>query len=450
MPTRRPTFLRGASTRLWSWCAALLLALPGSLRADEGDPALAARVGALIALLEDPSFAARERASAELFALGAAAGPFLLPLREHPDLEVRARVRAIVARLGLLAPEEEAALARALDQLWGAPAVERQAALDRAMAVSFAAHARVEAALAWPATAVLAELHAPVRWIRAGAAWPAPWKLRLTNALTRNVLVPPAHNRTRTSQSLKALVPPRPGPIGGRFGGGLVRRVSGTIDVLQNATVLTPGASCDVEPWVSSASKEFVGWRNELGVFDVRAEVVAGGRVLAIGPPGTDAATGSVSASTRVLVLPDSAAPVEVAGVSLSIALAAPRVGANEALAFELVLSNRGAAARLDADWARYTWVALVPKDPTAACAARAATAAALAGAPEVVPEARTPLDLAPGATLRGSGTWKDLVPGTYLLIAAYEDPATTEAGYLVGRIVAREVEVLVVEASAK
>ncbi len=426
-----------------AFVALLLTAPAGRAQVDPPDPALAARVHALVELLGSPRYRDRESATADLCGMGAPAGPLLVALGRHPDPEVRSRVRFVVARLGLLSAEDADEVDRHLGALWIAPAHRRQAALDGALAVSVAARGRVLDALAWPADAVRAELREPVRWVRSGAEWPAPWKLHLTNTCPRPLFVPPAHNRTRATPSATRLVPPRPEMYGGRYGGRMNVYACGKADVLQHGVVLAPGARHAVPVNVPPSADDFVGWLVEHARFDVRAGVRSGRDLLATGPPGTDVATGSVGGSARVLVLPQTD-PTEVAGVALAIeaAVSHPTPIGARSLALELVVTHRGAAtARIDADWARYTWVALVPHDPIAACPARATTALALAGAPASdAPMARTPHDLAPGTALRCRCVWADVPAGTYRLAAAYEDPSAPDSGYVVGRIIAREV----------
>lgn len=92
----------------------ILCLLPAVAGADELDPAVAARAEAAIAALADPSHATRERAQAELLALGRPIVPLLRRAAGSADPEVAGRIEWLLLRLDVEVDGEGAALGAAV------------------------------------------------------------------------------------------------------------------------------------------------------------------------------------------------------------------------------------------------------------------------------------------------------------------------------------------------
>lgn len=432
-------------------CAALacVLAHVGPVvTADEPTPE---RLEALVLQLGAPEFAQREEAMAALLAAGKAAGSVLLRHREHPDAEVRSRIAQLLEALEILAPEQEAALARALDELLADGREGREPAVRAALALGSAGRKALERALQIPADAVEVRALGPA-WIEKGATWKGV--LRVRNVGSRTILVPLRH-LISPSQSVGSFIEERPALDASR-GGSMHSGALGLIDtydrgpVLADAHRIAPG-----EVYERPLGTVFGGVMSGGGVghwswsFGLKMRDVLGldESDLWMGLVGPECQ----SVGFRVAVIPQDA-PSAIGGATIAIRLT-PGAPVGGGLPAEIEIVHAGTApVRIDADWPRYTWVALASADGSTV---DLRTAAALGdGLPAV--EVRTPLDLAPGAVARRAIRLPPVAPGRYWLVCAYfnagapDEPRPAEAkpvdsqGYALGRMLSARVEVQV------
>lgn len=431
----------------WPWIAIVCALFTLAYADDPTDPE------ALVAQLGDRSYARREAAQAALARAGKAAGPALLRGRDHPDMEVRSRARALIVHLGIQSDADQALLDAAIARLLDGPPGGREDAARAALAHGTIGRRALAEALVAPPGSVVCTIVGRA-WIERGRAWTGTFVFRNTSA--RSVLLPfdvPAPPRT----SWAPFVEDRPAPLGDVIGVGHASSGEAPVrlPVLERALRIAAGASLEVA-LPATASEAVRG--AAVGVTTLRWSQAPtrpfelDRATYAHGVAGT----ARLAATLDVVVLPKLDLPVGLGGATLEVDLAAvQRPG--ESIAATLVVANGGGrAVRIDADWPRYTWVALALRDGSA-IACRTAMAF---GAASRKHDARVALDLAPGATLR----YPIEIPaphdvGTYVLAAEYSnvelgacgdavapDRANDSAGYALGRMLAAPREVVAAE----
>lgn len=405
-------------------------------------PALAddAEVETLIAKLGARKYSVREAASEALRARGAAIKAALFRHRNHATLEIRRRVLALIAELGLLTPEQEQRFKTLSGELLKAPSQGRVELVRAILSLGGGGRAHLERVLLRPERDL--ELTAkPARaWVHAGQPVFRNWQITVRNKGARPAFVPGLRVRSYRARRTP-LVPARPKPdkvVGAQGGMAMSSRIQYS-DPLRRATLLRPGQSMTVRGW-GNTNKQAGRWSIWAPLFLEGRAPIDGQQipfgVTKDGRPSKDRKLHEALVGCSAVVLPSWEKPAVVDGVTLTIEPAAERAAPGGELAATITLRNGGdKPVQLDRDWVRYTWIALAEKGGQHV---RLLTAekARPAGAP-ALPElkARAAMQLAPGAEQTCAVRLQlPEAAGSYTLAVGMENEPS-DAGFLVGRL---------------